>query len=77
MSKNTTTAISASLENFDELPDSAHVRLPIVCALYGFGPATAWRYVKAGRIPAPKKIGPRVVAWSVRELRASLLAIAA
>lgn len=77
MDKLNKSAIPASLENFDVLPDSAHVRLPTVCGLYGVGPATVWRYVKSGKIPQPKKIGPRIAAWNVGELRAASQAIAA
>ena len=61
--------IPAALANFDALPDSAHVRLPIVAALNGIGPATVWRWVKAGRLPQPHKLGPNTTAWKVGELR--------
>lgn len=60
------------LESFDRMPDSGFVRLPIVCGLFGIGPATAWRWSKEGRLPAPHKFSPRVTSWSVRELRALL-----
>ena len=65
-------AVAHALANFDNLPQSAYVRLPIVAALHGIGPATVWRWVKAGRLCAPKKIGPNVTAWNVGELRAHL-----
>ena len=58
-----------SLAQFDTLPASAHVRLPVVAALYSVGPATVWRWVKAGRLPAPVKLGPNTTAWRVGELR--------
>lgn len=61
--------IHSSLSNFDELPDSANVRLPIVMGLYGISSATVWRQVKAGIIPAPRKLTPRTTAWSVKDLR--------
>lgn len=61
--------IPTALAQFDDLPDSAHVRLPVVAALYGVSAPTIWRWSKAGRIPASKKIGPNVAAWSVGELR--------
>jgi predicted DNA-binding transcriptional regulator AlpA len=61
--------IPAALAQFDQLPDSAHVRLPVVAALHGVGPATVWRWVKAGRLPAPVKLGPNVTAWRVGALR--------
>lgn len=58
-----------SLAHFDFLPESAHVRLPVVAALHGVGPATVWRWVKSGRLPAPVKLGPNTTAWRVGELR--------
>lgn len=64
-----------SLTNFDVLPNIAFVRLPTVCAVYGIAPATVWRRVKAGLMPAPKKIGDRLSGWQVGEIRADLAAI--
>lgn len=62
-------SIPAALAQFDDLPDSASVRLPVVAALNGISAPTVWRWVKAGRIPAPKKLGPNTTAWNVGELR--------
>ena len=64
--------LSLSLSNFDSLPDTANVRQPVVEALYACSGATLWRRVKAGMIPAPHKLGPRITAWNVGELRADL-----
>lgn len=61
-----------TLSNFDQLPDSAHVRQPVVEALYACSSATLWRRVKEGQIPAPKKLGARISAWNVGELRNDL-----
>lgn len=61
--------LPAALRHFDELPDSASVRLPTVAAWLGVSPATVWRRVKDGTIPAPKKFGPKCSAWNVGELR--------
>ncbi len=69
--------IPDGLRNFDSLPDSAHVRLPTVAALWGCSPVTVWRGVKAGRIPAPKKLSPRTACWNVGELRKALQPVAA
>ncbi|MDE2368513.1 MAG: AlpA family phage regulatory protein [Burkholderiales bacterium] len=60
-----------ALVQFDTLPDAAHVRLPIVCALYAISAPTAWRWVKAGRLPAPIKLGPNTTGWNVGALRRS------
>jgi predicted DNA-binding transcriptional regulator AlpA len=63
---------SESLYNFDCLPDAAHVRLPVVIALFACSPATVWRGVRTGRIPKPIKHFQRASAWNVGELRATL-----
>ncbi len=59
-----------ALNNFDQLPDSAYVRLPVVCGLFACHAATVWRRVKDGSLPAPAHLGPRVTAWRVGDLRA-------
>ncbi len=65
-------AVSSALHNFDALPDSAHVREPVVRALYGVSAATVWRMAKRGTIPTPKKLSAKVTAWNVGELRLAL-----
>ena len=65
-------SIPVELLRFDELPDSAHVRLPVVRGLYGASASTIWRNVKAGAIPEPRKLTPAISAWNVGELRAAL-----
>ena len=75
MNKNSShTSIPAALENFDQLPDSAHVRQPVVQALYGCSAATVWRMVSKGTMPAPRKLSERVTAWNVGDLRKALAA---
>lgn len=61
-----------ALKNFDSLPDSAHVRQPVVEALCGYSSATVWRNVKKGKLPAPIKLSERVSAWNVGSLRKAL-----
>ena len=58
--------------DFDSLPNSAHVRLPVLKVLYGVSAATLWRCVKSGHIPQPRKLTPRTTVWSVKDLRDSL-----
>lgn len=62
---------AASLQTFDELPNAAHVRLPIVAALFSVSAATVWRWCKAGHLPKPTRIGG-VALWNVGTLRAFL-----
>lgn len=61
-----------TLANFDKLPDSANVRLPVLTGLYACSSSSIWRGVRAGRIPKPRKLSPRTTCWNVGELRASL-----
>lgn len=64
--------IPDALRHFDSLPDSAQVRLPVVCGLVSASPATVWRMALDGRLPPPRKLGPKITAWSVGELRQRL-----
>jgi len=64
-------AIPDALKHFDQLPDSAHVRQPVVEKLEACSAATIWRRVKKGTLPKPIKLGERVTAWNVGELRAA------
>ena len=73
-SRQITESIPDALKHFDSFPDSANVRQPVVEALYGCSPATVWRMVKRGTLPAPRKLSTRVTAWNVGELRKSLKA---
>lgn len=57
---------------FDTAPDSAYVRLYVVCKLFACSPATVWRRVLDGKIPQPKRFGPRHTAWNVGQLRQAL-----
>lgn len=73
MADSVTNDIPNTLTNFDSLPDSAHVRQPVVEALFGCSAATVWRWVKANVIPKPHKFGEqRISAWNVGELREAL-----
>ncbi len=65
-------AIPQALAGFDFYPDSAYVRLPVVCALFQISPATAWRWSKSSRIPAPRRLSEGVTAWQVGEVRKAL-----
>lgn len=65
-------SIPEALKNFDDLPNTANVRLPVVQSLYGCSTASIWRGVKDGRIPKPRKLSPRTTCWNVGELRQAL-----
>ncbi|WP_080885408.1 helix-turn-helix transcriptional regulator [Nitrospira japonica] len=55
--------------HFDRLPNSAHVRQPIVELLFACSSSTIWRRVRDGHIPRPHKLSARVTAWRVGDLR--------
>ena len=46
--------INPALRDFDQLPDSAQVRLPVPKALLGVSSATIWRMVKAKQLKSYK-----------------------
>lgn len=70
--RRTAEPIPDALLNFDSLPDSANVRQPVVKALFACSASTIWRRVKAGTLPAPRKLSERVTAWNVGEIRQAL-----
>ena len=63
--------INLALRDFDNLPNSAMVRLPTVTALYGCSKATIWRLVKNKRLNT-YKLSERCTTFSVKELREAL-----
>ena len=65
------TSINPALRDFDQLPNSALVRLPVVKALLSVSSATVWRMVKAKKLTA-HKFTERTTTFSVKELRALL-----
>ena len=55
------------------LPPSGYVRLPVVLNVFPVSKSTWWAGCKSGRYPKPVKLGPRVTAWRVEDIR-SLIA---
>jgi prophage regulatory protein len=58
---------------FDDLPETGFVRLVSIVAPNGPIPvskSTWWAGVKTGRDPKPVKLGPRITAWRVEDIRA-------
>lgn len=68
----TAAPIPDALRRFDQLPDCAFVRLPVVAALFACSPATVWRRVKSGALPTPRKLSEAVTAWNVGQIRKAL-----
>ena len=52
-----------------ELQKTGFVRLPIVLAYIPVSKSTWWAGVREGRFPQPVKLGPRVTAWRVEDIR--------
>lgn len=66
-----------------QLPETGYLRLPQIIgnpnaeppipAIIPVGKSTWWEGVKCGRFPKPVKLGPRITAWRVEDIR-SLIA---
>jgi predicted DNA-binding transcriptional regulator AlpA len=55
------------------LPQTGFVRLPSIIGPGGPIPvskSTWWEGVRSGRYPRPVKLGPRITAWRVEDIRA-------
>ena len=63
----------------DKLPETGYLRLfqivgnstvePPIPAIIPVGKSTWWAGVKSGRYPKPVKLGPRITAWRVEDIR--------
>lgn len=51
------------------LPEIGFLRLPEVLKFYPVSKSTWWQGIKDGRFPAPVKLGVRVSAWRVEDIR--------
>ena len=49
--------------------DTGFVRLRTVLGLYPISESSWWDGIKAGKFPKGVKLGPRVTAWRVSEIR--------
>lgn len=67
-------SIPLDLQQFDLLPNSSFIRLPVIKRLYGVSSATIWRGVKNGSIPSPVKVSERCTCWNVGLVKAALAA---
>lgn len=55
------------------LPLTGYLRqAQLIPAIFPFSSATLWRKVKAGTFPKPVKLGPRITAWRVEDIREAL-----
>lgn len=61
------------MSNPTELPAAGFIRLSSILAPAGPIPvskSTWWAGIKDGRFPKPVKLGPRITAWRVEDIRA-------
>jgi len=52
-----------------QLPAEGFVRLPLILEVFPVSRTTWWNGVASGRFPKPVKLGPRITAWRVEEIR--------
>jgi prophage regulatory protein len=52
------------------LPLVGYVRLPTILRVFPVGKSTWWAGVQDGRYPKPVKLGLRISAWRVEDIRA-------
>lgn len=52
-----------------ELPNEGLVRLPIVLKVLGIKRTAFYDGIRKGYYPKPVKLGPRISAWRVEEIR--------
>ena len=67
------------MQNHSQLPETGFLRLPQIIgnpkavppipALIPIKKSSWWSGVKSGRFPKPVKLGPRVTAWRVEDIR--------
>ena len=61
------------MPNNEQLPTTGFLRLSSILAPHGPIPvskSTWWAGVRAGRYPKPVKLGQRITAWRVSDIRA-------
>jgi prophage regulatory protein len=51
------------------LPETGFVRLSSILKIIPVGKSTWWEGIKTGRFPKPVKLGTRITAWRVEDIR--------
>ncbi len=52
------------------LPETGFIRLPAVLKVFPVSKSTWWAGIKDGRFPKPVKLGQKITAWRVQDIRA-------
>jgi prophage regulatory protein len=72
VSRSSNSAGAQPSARLDQFPQTGFVRLTSILAPDGpipVGRSTWWAGVKSGRFPKPVKLGPRITAWRVEDIR--------
>ena len=51
------------------LPETGFVRLPTILKVFPVSKSTWWAGVKDGNYPKPVKLGPKITAWRVEDIK--------
>ncbi|PJB73046.1 MAG: transcriptional regulator [Alphaproteobacteria bacterium CG_4_9_14_3_um_filter_47_13] len=57
------------MHNQNTLPETGFMRLPEILKIFPVSKSTWWAGVKEGRYPKPVKLGPKITAWRVEDIR--------
>lgn len=73
----TRNTIPFAVEHFDSLPDSAHINIVALAALIGKSRPTIYRWIDAGILPPPRKLGATKIGatrnyWTAGDVRRAL-----
>ena len=56
-------------EEKPKIPNEGYMRLPAVLSVFPVSRSTWWAGISAGRFPKGIKLGPRITAWKVEDIR--------
>jgi len=51
------------------IPNEGYMRLPAILSVFPVSRSTWWAGINAGRFPKGVKLGPRITAWKVEDIR--------
>jgi predicted DNA-binding transcriptional regulator AlpA len=55
--------------NLEHLPIEGFWRIGDILAILPIGKSTLWLMVKEGRFPKPVKLGPKITAWRISDIK--------
>jgi prophage regulatory protein len=62
--------VASNPKTYGAMPATGYMRQSqLIPTIFPFSSATLWRMVKAGTFPRPVKLGPRITAWRVEDIR--------